>query len=196
MQLIADTLRESGHKPLADGLVQEWLDRIAVLGFHTAELDIREESGRLSGAVQELAAELGLCIDFRGLREDRKQAFLLDRAAPRRRAPAHARAAQPRGPRDARSVPPAGPHVGPLRHAAAGGLDREHDPSCQRRADDALAQPAGAACENVAHVPLPIMPLLETIDDLRRAEGILRDMFAPAGLPGLSRCVWAGTRSA
>ena len=62
---------------MAEGLVQEWLDRIAVLGFHTAELDIREESGRLSGTVQELAAELGLCIDFSGLREDRKQAFLL-----------------------------------------------------------------------------------------------------------------------
>ena len=36
----------------------------------------------------------------------------------------------------------------------------------------------GAACENVTHVPLPIMPLLETIDDLRRADGILREMFA------------------
>ena len=41
----------------------------------------------------------------------------------------------------------------------------------------------GAACENVAHVPLPIMPLLETIDDLRRADGILRDDVRPAGLP-------------
>src|SRR5208282_67020 len=36
----------------------------------------------------------------------------------------------------------------------------------------------GAACEGVEHVPLPIMPLLETIDDLRRADRILRDMFS------------------
>ena len=77
VQLLADTLRESGHKSLADGLVQHWLDRIAVLGFHTAELDIREESSHLADTVQELAAELGLCIDFLGLREDRKQSFLL-----------------------------------------------------------------------------------------------------------------------
>jgi len=39
----------------------------------------------------------------------------------------------------------------------------------------------GAACEGVEHVPLPVMPLLETIDDLQRAEGILRDMFVHAG---------------
>ncbi len=81
VRLIAETLRESGHKLLADGPVQDWLDRIAVLGFHTAELDIREESGRLGDAVQELAAELGLCMDFGGLREDRKQVFLLNEPA-------------------------------------------------------------------------------------------------------------------
>ena len=39
----------------------------------------------------------------------------------------------------------------------------------------------GAACEGVAHVPLPTMPLLETIDDLQRSEGILRDMLRHAG---------------
>ena len=89
---------KAATRSLADGLVQEWLDRIAVLGFHTAELDIREESGRLTSAVHELAAELGLCIDFRGLREDRKQAFLL--AEPPREvvAPAHARNGSARRP--------------------------------------------------------------------------------------------------
>ena len=143
VQLIADTLRESGHKPLADGLVQEWLDRIDVLGFHTAELDIREESGRLSGTVQELAAELGLCIDFSGLREDRKQAFLLAepprdvgrRLMPERLSPA-ARETLDLFRLLARTASRYGAE-------SSGGLDREHDPSRQRRADDGLAQPPG-----------------------------------------------------
>ena len=181
VKLVADTLRESGHKILADGVVQEWLDRIAVLGFHTAELDIREDSGRLTGSVQELAAELGLCIDFQGLREDRKQAFLLTppalevvrRLAPERLSPST------RETLDlfrllARTVARYGaPSIGAL------------IVSMTHHASDVLTMVwlsrLGAAGEGVAHVPLPTMPLLETIDDLHRAEGILRDMLKHPG---------------
>ncbi len=180
VQLIADTLREGGHPRLAEGLVQPWLDRIAVLGFHTAELDIREESSRLSGAVQELAAELGLCIDFLGLREDRKQAFLLAepprdawrRLMPERLSPEAretfdlfcllARTTAMYGRR------PLGALIVSMTHHASDILTM------------LWLSRLGAACEKVAYIPLPIMPLLETIDDLRRAEGILRDMFRHA----------------
>ena len=178
MQLIADTLRESGHKHLADGPVQEWLDRIAVLGFHTAELDIREESGRLGDSVQELAAELGLCIDYNGLREDRKQAFLLAeppadiarRLTPERLSPAT---------RETLEL-----FCLLARMSAQYGTESLGTliVSMTHHASDVLAMVwlsrLGAACEGVAHAPLPVMPLLETIEDLRRAEGILRDMFA------------------
>ncbi len=178
VQLIADTLGESGHKPLAEGLVLEWLDRIAVLGFHTAELDIREESDRLRGVVQELAAELGLCIDFGGMREDRKQVFLLaepPRDAARRLTPER--------------LSPAARETLDLFRLLARTSARYGAQSLgalivsmTHHASDVLTMiwlgRLGAACENVAHVPLPIMPLLETIDDLRRADGILREMFA------------------
>ena len=180
VQLVADTLRESGHKTLADGVVQEWLDRIAVLGFHTAELDIREDSGELAIAVQELAAELGLCIDFQSLREDRKQAFLLTpppldvarRLAPERLSPS-ARETLALFRLLARTVANHGAQsIGAL------------IVSMTHHASDVLTMiwlsRLGAACESVAHVPLPTMPLLETIDDLQRAKGILRDMFKHA----------------
>jgi phosphoenolpyruvate carboxylase len=188
IQRVADTLRDSGHKLLADEMVQEWLDRIAVLGFHTAELDIREESGRLSGAVQELAAELGLCIDFGGLREDRKQAFLLTepardavrRLAPERLSPA-ARETLELFRLLARTSARYG--TGPLGALIV---------SMTHHASDVLAMVwlsrLGAAFENVGHVPLPILPLLETIDDLIRADRILRDMFGqPSYLAYLER---------
>ena len=181
VQLIADTLRESGHKTLADGIVQEWLDHIVVFGFHTAELDIREESSRLASTVQELAAELGLCIDFQGLREDRKQAFLLAapplevvrRLAPDRLSPS-ARETLDLFRLLARRVA----HYGAQ---SIGALIA----SMTHHASDVLTMVwlsrLGAACEGVAHKPLPTMPLLETIDDLQRAEGILRDMLGQAG---------------
>jgi phosphoenolpyruvate carboxylase len=177
VQLVADTLRESGHKILSDGIVQEWLDRIAVLGFHTAALDIREESGRLGGAVQELAAELRVCIDFYGLREDRKQAFLL--------AAVEADAVRRLEPQ--RLSPATRETLDLFRLLARTSAGYGSQPlgalivSMTHHASDVLAMAwlsrLGAACEGVAHVPLPIMPLLETIDDLQRAEGILRDMF-------------------
>ncbi len=174
---------------LADGLVQEWLDRIAVLGFHTAELDIREDSGRLSGTVQELAAELGLCIDFGGLREDRKQAFLLaepPREAVRRLMPERL---SPASPRDARFVPSAGPHLGPSWEPVAGGLDREHDPSRQRRADDGLAQPPGRGLRERRARAAADHALA---GDDRRSPPRRRHPprhVRPAGLSGLSRCL-------
>ena len=40
--------------------MQDWLDRIAVIGFHVAELDIREESEPLQQVVAELARAAGL----------------------------------------------------------------------------------------------------------------------------------------
>jgi len=181
VQLVADTLRESGHKTLAVGIVQEWLDYIAVFGFHTAELDIREESGRLTSTVQELAAELGLCIDFQGLREERKQAFLLvppplgvvRRLAPERLSPS-ARETLDLFRLLARTVANHGAQsIGAL------------IVSMTHHASDLLTMVwlsrLGAACEGVAHVPLPTMPLLETIDDLQRSEGILRDMLENVG---------------
>jgi len=178
VQLIADTLLAGGHKRLAGGLVQTWLDRIAVLGFHTAELDIREESGHLSGAVQELAAELGLCIDFLGLREDRKQAFLLTelpRNAVRRLMPERLSPAV-RETYDLFRLLARTTARGGARPLGALIVSMTH------HASDVLAMiwlsRLGAASENVEHVPLPVMPLLETIDDLQRADLILREMFA------------------
>ncbi|MEE9404512.1 MAG: phosphoenolpyruvate carboxylase, partial [Algisphaera sp.] len=59
VQVIADALRESGHIELANGPVQDWLDRIATFGLHLARLDIREHAGRLQRVIDELSAALG-----------------------------------------------------------------------------------------------------------------------------------------
>lgn len=59
VQLIADALRESGHVELANGPVQDWLDRIATFGLHLARLDIREHAGRMQRVVDELSKALG-----------------------------------------------------------------------------------------------------------------------------------------
>ena len=70
-----------GHTGLAEGPVQEWLDRIAVIGFHVAELDIREESGRLQKVVAELARTTGLCGDYPDAERAAKASIPARRAA-------------------------------------------------------------------------------------------------------------------
>ena len=108
--------------------------------------------------MQELAAELGLCIDFHGLREDRKQAFLLRAPPPdavRRLAPERLSPAT-RETLDlfrllARTVggygsQPLGALIVSMTHHASDVLTM------------VWLSRLGAACEGVAHVPLPRCP--------------------------------------
>jgi phosphoenolpyruvate carboxylase len=53
-QLIADALVATGNQTTADIDVQPWLDQIRVFGFHTARLDVRQHSGVYRDAFSEL----------------------------------------------------------------------------------------------------------------------------------------------
>jgi phosphoenolpyruvate carboxylase len=177
VELIARNLRESGHRALADGPVQEWLDRIAVLGFHIAELDIREESPRLGATVQELATQMQVCPDFAALAEPQKLAFLL--------APPELEAVRSL---DLDLLTPDTRETLDLFRLLARTIARlGRRPlgtlivSMTHSASDVLTMlwlsRVGAAAEGVLHTPLPIVPLFETVTDLERGEGILRQLF-------------------
>ena len=178
LDLIAANLRESGHRALAEGPLQEWRDRIAVLGFHTVELDVRDDSSSLNSAVQEIAAATGLCADFAALSEHDKQQFLLKEPEPRALGAAEHDALSP-GAREVldlfRLLARTAARFG---HKSLGALivSMTHRPS------DVLTMlwlnRLGAALEGVACSPLPIVPLFETIADLTRADQILVEMLS------------------
>ena len=168
--------------------MQEWLDRIAVLGFHVAELDIREDSARLQRVVHDLARAAGLCDSYLSLTEAEKQAFLLqepDRAAidqldvdglspDARETLDLARLLQ----RTAvtRSRRPLGAMVVSMTHCPSDVLTM------------VWLNRFGATAEGLLYTPLPTSPLFETIDDLNRADGILREMLqCPGYLENLRR---------
>jgi phosphoenolpyruvate carboxylase len=175
--LIYENLLAGGHIGLAEGPVQEWLARIDVLGFHIAELDIREESGRLRSVVAELARGTGLCPDFLGLDEPEKQAFLLRPLD--RNAVDHL---------DHSALSPESLETLDLmrlmqRAASAWGrrplgamiVSMTHYPS------DVLTlvwlNRLGAIVEGLLYTPLPAVPLFETISDLDGADKTLREML-------------------
>jgi len=177
VSLIVENLQAGGHTGLADGPVQQWLDRIAVLGFHVAELDIREESRRLQRVVDELARATGLCDDYLHLSEQEKQSFLL-------REPARSAvdrlelgvvSAEARETFELARL---------LQRTAATWGRRPLGTlivSMTHRPSDVLTMlwlcRFGATAEGLLHTPLPCSPLFETIDDLERADGILRELL-------------------
>jgi len=84
LSLVADSLRANGHDTLADGELQDWLDRVTVFGFHLARLDIREDGDKLRGVVAELAAATGAADDYPSLDETEKQRVLTESLDPQR----------------------------------------------------------------------------------------------------------------
>ncbi|MEM6552186.1 MAG: phosphoenolpyruvate carboxylase [Planctomycetota bacterium] len=76
LQLAQTSLRDDGHAILADGPLQEWIDRTHVFGLHFARLDIREDSRTLHQAIHELAQNTGLHHTYAELNETDRTAFL------------------------------------------------------------------------------------------------------------------------
>ena len=66
---IRETLIADGNSEVADNEVQAWIDQIAVFGFHTARLDIRQHSSVYREVLLELWEAAGLVPDSEPLSE-------------------------------------------------------------------------------------------------------------------------------
>lgn len=178
LTLIADSLRANGHDELADGELQDWLDRSLVFGFHLARLDLREDAQKLNDAVAEIVRQLGLCDDYAALEEREKQALLT--------APLDTERAVAL---DESTLSEDAAELLNLFHLVQRTLRRfdaqalgKFVISMTRQPSDALAVlwlhhlvGCGKAAEDEGEPPrcLPIVPLFETIDDLNRAGATL-----------------------
>ncbi|MEM6392978.1 MAG: phosphoenolpyruvate carboxylase [Planctomycetota bacterium] len=76
LKLAQTSLRDDGHAILADGPLQDWIDRTHVFGLHFARLDIREDSRTLHQAIDELATTTRLHTTYTDLNEQDRAAFL------------------------------------------------------------------------------------------------------------------------
>ncbi|MCC7205206.1 MAG: phosphoenolpyruvate carboxylase, partial [Phycisphaeraceae bacterium] len=184
VELLSQSLRQNGHEELADGGVQDWLDRIEVFGFHFARLDIREDARAVRQAVGEVLRLMGRCDDLAALDEHAKLAVLSE--------PIPSEAAGKLN-LDALTGP-SRDLVEVFRHLQDAGRDFGQAAlgvtiaSMTHHASDVLAmlwlQRLGAAIcswsqsEGHDQILLPVVPLFETIDDLRRAGPMMRDLLA------------------
>ncbi|MFW6335909.1 MAG: phosphoenolpyruvate carboxylase, partial [Phycisphaeraceae bacterium] len=178
VEIARASLLSNDHVNLAHGELQRWLDRIDVLGFRVASLDIREDSRSLHAGISEIAAGMVLCPNYAEL-DEAQRVELLTRPI----SPAAADALDP----EQLSEPARQTwELFLLLERAAATFGREslgalvismtHKPS------DALTmlwltRAAAARCGGEPTVRLPVVPLFETIDDLRHAGEILTAMI-------------------
>ncbi len=179
LRIIADSLRASNHHRLAEGELQDWLDRVAVFGFHLLRLDVRDDAQRLRTVVAELMRHFKICENFDSLDEPRRQAALLQRFDRR-----DIRGRDLSGlSDDARDTLELFQLLQTVARVTGGeGLgalivSMTHEPS------DALLMVwlsrLGAAMNGLpeGYAPMPVTPLFETIDDLHRGHEMLDEML-------------------
>jgi phosphoenolpyruvate carboxylase len=160
---------------IVEGNLQAWLWQTEVFGLHFARLDIRQESGRNTLVVAEIARTLGLCPDYTSLDEGERRALLRSSLGSRRELPHDALSADARETLDSCEVlMRAASTVG--EEALGGNII-----SMTHRFSDILAalwlmelRPGRSAG------PMPVMdiiPLFETIRDLEHAREMVQDML-------------------
>ena len=177
-------LLAAGGMRIADGALLDLERRIDVFGFHLARLDLRQHSQVHAAAMAELLRACGITPDYAALDEPDRVALL-------------ARELERPG-RDT-APPPAGlsPETAEVLEvfAAASRLQEEFGPEAvnvyvvsmtagtsdileplyfARRAGLFVPARSGAETRSTLHV----VPLFETIDDLRRCAGLMRGLFA------------------
>lgn len=76
IEQVRQSLLENGALDVAESTVENWLCRIQVFGFHMACLDIRQESSHYESVVAELLAYQKLCANYMDQDEEERQKIL------------------------------------------------------------------------------------------------------------------------
>ena len=77
LDIIAASLKESGDADLAEGRLQNWREAISAFGFHLATMDVRQNSDVHERAVAELLKVADVSQDYLSLDEAARSALLL-----------------------------------------------------------------------------------------------------------------------
>ena len=168
LRLCHRSLHATGDGLMADGRLRDLLRRLAAFGVTLVRLDLRQHAERHTDALTAVTREMGLGA-YAEWSEEERQAFLLRELQTRR----------PLLPPDFRADPEVQEVLDTL--AAARRLHPEtlgaYVISMAMRPSDVLAVELLQKEARIAR-PLRVVPLFETIDALRGAAGVLRDLLA------------------
>jgi phosphoenolpyruvate carboxylase len=171
--LVQNSLRENRGKYVARGVLSRLIEKVRLFGLHLAPLDVREDARLHRLALHEMFAAYGVTDDYNGLSESEKTGLLAHELASIRplfpAEPAFSEATN-RIIATWRAIATAHRRYGPIV------IDSVIASMCTSPSD-VLAMLLFAREVGVdAHVD--IVPLFETIDDLKAAPHIMRTLFA------------------
>ena len=181
LMLIGESLTQMGHEHLVNyGRLGRMIAQARIFGFHMAALDIRQHSQRHAEAVAALLRMAEVCEDYQQLSEaDKTEILTRELCNPRplmpRGATLSAAVQEVMDTFDVireivRTVPKAlGSYVVSMTHEISHVLEVL-----------LLAKESGLwqLLDGEVKSPLDVVPLFETVDDLHRADKLLKDLFA------------------
>lgn len=77
LKILSESLKANGSALLADGRLRRFLRAVQVFGFHLAPIDLRQNSDIHARSVGELLAAAGACSDYGSLKESERIALLV-----------------------------------------------------------------------------------------------------------------------
>jgi phosphoenolpyruvate carboxylase len=184
LDVLHDALCASKSGLIARGRLRHMRYAVAVFGFHLASLDLRQNSEAHEDTIQELA-EAGLGLDYRAMNEDRRRDFLLSELASGRPLASRFLPYSEKC-RDEMAIFRTAAKIhrafGP---AAVPNYVISHTESVSDMLEVmVLLKEAGLLRGASAQMDLNIVPLFETIQDLRNCGQIMDELFA---LPAYKR---------
>lgn len=185
----AALLRHRG-KRLAQERLQPLIRAAETFGFHLATVDLRQSSDIHEATLAELLQQAGLCEHYPSLSEEERRTLLIELLADPR--PLRVRGAQ-YSPR-VESEMSIFEKAAELRNAFGPSLMRHgiisHTESVSDLLEAMLLQKEAGLMQGTLQtgsLGLIVVPLFETIDDLERAEPIMREFYALPGIESLVR---------
>jgi phosphoenolpyruvate carboxylase len=184
VSILLDAVTKSSGGECFREEIETWLDRISIFGFHLARLDVRQDARQYRNVLNELFLKLELCGDPEALEEVERQEILLGALGERIHTPGqNAIDSLSQSAQDTLTL-------FRLLHQVVESFGMQalggHVISMASSPSDVLTilwlwrltepQPK-AAQANRQLAPLPIVPLLETIEDLEQGPTILASLF-------------------
>ena len=182
--LIQDSLLADGEQQVALGQLATLIRQVQVFGFHFAALDVRQHSERHASALAELLKVTGLRQDdYSTLTESERIDILTDLLSDPRVLPRHELILS----EETRHVLDTFDAIRQAREEFGEKAVTCYIISMARTVSDLLE--VQFFCKEAGITRLPIVPLFETIDDLRSCPGIMENTFTQANYRGwLASC--------
>lgn len=171
LELIQESLRQNNGWRLADGRFATLVQQARIFGFHLATLDVRQHSGRHRDAMAEIYARYHPGTDYRALSEAEKVAWLVEEISSQRPLTAQLNFSEATNETIAlfRLIQTAQERVGP--QAIQTYIISMTTSVSHMLEVLLLAKDAGLFGK------IGVVPLFETIEDLKNASAVMEQMF-------------------